>query len=95
VLEHVGDHGKLVGAAEPGRDRLKLGQQLVQLVPQRRGGAGLVSDHDRVQPVPRRAPLVVLDHPGRRGGQRVAAVQLEVEQLDQALRERCDHTYFA
>src|ERR1700728_3889836 len=72
-FEHLEGHRELLEAAQPRSYRLQLTEQFVKFVAERRGGAGLISDHDRVQPVSRRAPLVVPDYPGRRGRQRIAA----------------------
>src|SRR3712207_7057595 len=44
-----------------------------------------------VEAVAGRAPLVLPQHPLRRGGQGVPAVELAVELLDQALGQRRDH----
>src|SRR5581483_6559547 len=95
VLKHLVGDGKLVGTAKPIRHRLKRAQQLVQLVAHRRGGSVVVGDDHRVEAVAGRAPLVVADQPRGRGRQRVAAVELVVEELDQGLRERGGHAYLA
>jgi hypothetical protein len=84
-LQHLGRHGELLGAAEPPRYWLQFAEQLVYLIPERGRRPRVIRDHDRVESVPRGAPLVVGDHPGGPGRQPVAAVQLGIEELDKAL----------
>ena len=77
-------------SAQPSRcgERAQVVDQLRDRLAQRAGGAVLVDDQLGVEPVPGRAPLVLPHHPALRTRQPVAAVELGVELVHQALRER-------
>src|SRR5690606_19108920 len=73
---------EFVGAIQPPRGRFQPVQQIVEIVGDQAFGVVRADDHNGVQPVAGRPPLVLLHMPGRQGRQIFAAFHPFVEMHD-------------